>query len=47
MAKNGGNKRGRDAKTGHFIPIKEALARPNTTVVETIKPPAKKPKKRG
>lgn len=28
---------GRDAKTGQFIPVKEAQKRPNTTVVETIK----------
>lgn len=28
---------GRDAKTGEFIPVKEAKQRPNTTVVETIK----------
>ena len=28
---------GRDAKTGEFIPVKEAKKRPNTTVVETIK----------
>ena len=28
---------GRDAKTGRFIPIKEAKRRPSTTVVETIK----------
>ena len=28
---------GRDAKTGKFIPVKEARRRPNTTVVETIK----------
>lgn len=28
---------GRDAKTGEFIPVKEALRRPNTTLVETIK----------
>jgi hypothetical protein len=28
---------GRDAKTGHFIPVKDAQKRPNTTVVETIK----------
>ena len=28
---------GRDAKTGQFIPVKEAVRRPNTTVVETIK----------
>ena len=28
---------GRDAKTGRFIPIKEAKRRKSTTVVETIK----------
>jgi len=28
---------GRDAKTGQFIPVKEAVKRPSTTVVETIK----------
>ena len=28
---------GRDAKTGHFISVKEAERRPATTVVETIK----------
>ncbi|MFC1986173.1 hypothetical protein ACFLWC_04180 [Chloroflexota bacterium] len=28
---------GRDAKTGQFIPVKEATKRPSTTVVETIK----------
>ena len=28
---------GRDAKTGKFIPVKEAERRPTTTVVETIK----------
>ncbi|KCZ66136.1 hypothetical protein L53_02100 [Hyphomonas sp. L-53-1-40] len=32
---------GRDAKTGEFIPVKEAKRRPNTTVVETIKKPKK------
>jgi hypothetical protein len=30
---------GRDAKTGKFIPVKQANKRPNTTVVETIKKP--------
>lgn len=35
---------GRDAKTGEFIPVKEAQRRPNTTVIETIKTPPK-PKK--
>ena len=28
---------GRDARTGRFIPVKEARRRPKTTVVETIK----------
>jgi hypothetical protein len=28
---------GRDAKNGQFIPVKEAVRRPNTTVVEKIK----------
>lgn len=28
---------GRDAKNGQFIPVREAIKRPNTTVVETIK----------
>jgi hypothetical protein len=28
---------GRDAKTGQFIPVKEAERRPTTTTVETIK----------
>ena len=31
------SKRGRDARTGKFITIKEARRRPNTTVIETIK----------
>ena len=33
---------GRDAKTGRFIPVKEAKRRPSTTVVETIKPTKRK-----
>jgi hypothetical protein len=39
------NKIGRDARTGEFIPVKEAQRRPDKAVVETIKrgsPPAKK-----
>jgi hypothetical protein len=28
---------GRDAKNGQFIPVKVAIRRPNTSVVETIK----------
>lgn len=41
-SKGGGNKRGRDAKTGEFISVSEARRRPGTTVVETIKPPKKR-----
>lgn len=29
--------KGRDAKTGRFIPIKEAERRPATTVIEKVK----------
>lgn len=36
------HKIGRDAKTGEFIPVREAERRPATTVVETIKTPKKK-----
>jgi hypothetical protein len=31
------HKIGRDARTGHFMPVSEARKRPATTVVETIK----------
>jgi hypothetical protein len=31
--------RGRDAKTGEFIPVKEARERPSTTVVERVPKP--------
>lgn len=31
------SKRGRDAKTGQFVPISVAKRRPATTVIETIK----------
>jgi len=34
------NQRGRDARTGEFIPMREALRRPATTVIETIPRPA-------
>lgn len=33
--------RGRDAKTGEFIPVKEARQRPSTTVVERVPLPGK------
>jgi hypothetical protein len=33
---------GRDARTGEFIPVREAERRPGTTVIETIKPGKKK-----
>jgi len=36
-----GQKIGRDAKTGEFIPVKEAQRRPSTTTVETVKTPKK------
>ena len=32
------NKRGRDARTGKFIPVKVAEQRKSTAVVETVKP---------
>jgi hypothetical protein len=45
MAKKKATKIGRDANTGEFIPVAEAKRRPNTTVIETIKPaPPKKEK---
>jgi hypothetical protein len=31
--------RGRDSKTGHFIPVEEAERRPNTTTVERVPKP--------
>lgn len=38
MAKNKGtSKIGRDARTGKFIPVKEAQRRKSTAVVETIR----------
>jgi antitoxin component of RelBE/YafQ-DinJ toxin-antitoxin module len=37
---------GRDAKSGEFIPVKEAQKRPNTTVVETIKKNSPTPAKK-
>lgn len=33
--------KGRDAKTGQFIPVEEARNRPNTTVVERVPLPGK------
>lgn len=42
MAGKGSNKRGRDAGTGRFIPVKEAQRRKKTAVVETIEPKKKK-----
>jgi hypothetical protein len=38
VTKKGGRKIGRDAKTGEFIPVKQAQKRPKTTVVETVYP---------
>jgi hypothetical protein len=45
MAGKSTRKIGRDAKTGEFIPVKKAQARPSTSVVETIKVPKPKGKK--
>jgi len=43
MAKAGNSfKVGRDAKSGQFVPVKEAQRRPATTVVETIRKSTKK-----
>ena len=42
MAAAKSHKIGRDAKTGEFIPVKDAKRRPSTTTVETIKPGKKK-----
>lgn len=39
---SGTRKIGRDAKTGEFIPVKDAKKRPSTTTVETIRPGKKK-----
>jgi len=33
--------KGRDARTGQFIPVKEARNRPNTTTVERVPLPGK------
>jgi len=44
MAKKSGSdtvRRGRDARTGEFIPIKEAESKPSTTVVERVPKPGK------
>lgn len=41
MAKQTPNQIGRDARTGQFIPVREAERRPSTTVVETRTPPKK------
>ena len=37
MAKATPQKIGRDARSGQFIPVREAQRRPSTTVIETIK----------
>lgn len=47
MTKQSPQKIGRDAKTGEFIPVKEAQRRPSTAVVETIRrAPAQRPGKK-
>jgi hypothetical protein len=42
MPKGNTRKIGRDASTGQFITVKQALRRPKTTIVETIKVPKKR-----
>jgi hypothetical protein len=42
MPTSSGQKIGRNAGTGRFIPVKVAKQRPKTAVVETIKPSKKK-----
>jgi hypothetical protein len=39
MSKSNTYKVGRDAKTGQFIPVKEAEKRKSTAIVETFKKP--------
>ncbi|WP_423456069.1 hypothetical protein [Ottowia sp. VDI28] len=43
MSKTVPQKIGRDARTGEFIPVREAQRRPATTTVETIRRPAPAP----
>lgn len=45
MAKKSKGKRGRDARTGEFIPVKEAQRRKSTAIVETVKKRRGKKKK--
>jgi hypothetical protein len=33
---------GRDARTGQCIPVQDAIRRPSTTVIETVKKPKSK-----
>lgn len=33
------NKKGRDSRTGQFIPVKEAIRRPSTSTVDRIPNP--------
>ena len=39
------HKIGRDAKTGEFMPVRDAQRRPATTTVETIRRPVPSPSK--
>lgn len=47
MSKAAPQKIGRDARTGEFIPVREAERRPSTTTVETIRRPPAPPSKPG
>lgn len=44
MSKPKTTPRGRDAKSGQFIPVREAQRRPSTTVVERV--PVRSPKRK-
>lgn len=44
MAKHEEHERGRDARTGQFVPVDVAQRRPATTVVESYKVGKKGPK---
>lgn len=47
MSSNKTTPRGRDAKSGQFIPVREAQRRPSTTVVERIPVRSSAPKRKG
>ncbi|MDB5957505.1 MAG: hypothetical protein JWP60_4113 [Ramlibacter sp.] len=46
MSGNKTTPRGRDAKSGQFIPVREAQRRPSTTVVERVAVRSPAPKRK-